>query len=319
MWYLKDSSPPIHSPIAIPLYSWPQKTRRSQDAHLLYRGDPGGPCWNRLLNLQRVLDLHGSHPSALRTADPLRLQPRRTRGVGRRLRSDPVRRPQWRGQMCHQHVRTGNPSRHHVANPHGSAANGLPAVPVAFSGDTTFAIAVLTRQVFSDVSGEYKDFGANGTVLITTDVVCLTRVGSARFPFLLFSSPLPDHLEFRLCASRSTDDALDLGSPQHHPDPGHFPGLCVCGLHRYLPDLRRASFRLNPDRGLGTLRRFPQSRNPGADKTAGRHWDLSACRKFQIGSGLRMAMRLSRCCVYPPDVRTLFFVYQTKSIAIFTM
>lgn len=48
--------------------------------------------------------------------------------------------------------------------------NGLPGVIVAVDAATTRAFAVETRQVFSDVTGEYTDF-ANGTTIIHTIVV----------------------------------------------------------------------------------------------------------------------------------------------------
>lgn len=53
-----------------------------------------------------------------------------------------------------------------------SAADGLPPVIVAVGGQAAHDFALLTRQVFSKVTGEYVDFAANGTTDIITNVVC---------------------------------------------------------------------------------------------------------------------------------------------------
>ncbi|KAG4420444.1 hypothetical protein IFR04_006460 [Cadophora malorum] len=50
------------------------------------------------------------------------------------------------------------------------AANGLPPVPFSYSGSSSYAFGVETRQLFSSVTGEYKDFPDNGTALIKTNV-----------------------------------------------------------------------------------------------------------------------------------------------------
>jgi hypothetical protein len=52
-----------------------------------------------------------------------------------------------------------------------SAANGLPPIPVAVNGQTSYDFAVASRQVFSKVTGDYVDFPSNGTTEIITDVV----------------------------------------------------------------------------------------------------------------------------------------------------
>lgn len=52
-----------------------------------------------------------------------------------------------------------------------SAADGLPPIPVSYSGSSSYAFGVETRQLFSSVTGEYTDFPANGTALINTNVV----------------------------------------------------------------------------------------------------------------------------------------------------
>lgn len=55
------------------------------------------------------------------------------------------------------------------------AANGAPPIPVAIDRTTTLAFADSTRQVFSEVTGQYKDFPANGTTDIITNVVWTDR------------------------------------------------------------------------------------------------------------------------------------------------
>lgn len=50
-------------------------------------------------------------------------------------------------------------------------ANGLPGVLVAVDDTTTRAVALSTRQAFSEVTGEYIDFPNNGTTDIMTNVV----------------------------------------------------------------------------------------------------------------------------------------------------
>ncbi|KAE8445868.1 hypothetical protein EG329_012791 [Mollisiaceae sp. DMI_Dod_QoI] len=50
------------------------------------------------------------------------------------------------------------------------AADGLPAVPVAVDRTTAVAFTIYSRDLFSSVTGEYLDFPANGTTVITTNV-----------------------------------------------------------------------------------------------------------------------------------------------------
>lgn len=54
-----------------------------------------------------------------------------------------------------------------------SAADGLPPVPVAVNRKSSYNFAVLTRQVFTKVTGQYVDFPANMTTDIITNVLCL--------------------------------------------------------------------------------------------------------------------------------------------------
>jgi hypothetical protein len=51
-----------------------------------------------------------------------------------------------------------------------SYPNGGGPVPVGVTGNGVVAFGTETRQVFSKVTGEYSDFGANGTALILTNV-----------------------------------------------------------------------------------------------------------------------------------------------------
>ncbi|KAH7346852.1 hypothetical protein BKA65DRAFT_595287 [Rhexocercosporidium sp. MPI-PUGE-AT-0058] len=51
------------------------------------------------------------------------------------------------------------------------SANGLPPIPFSYSGSSSYAFGVETRQLFSSVTGEYTDFPGNGTALINTNVV----------------------------------------------------------------------------------------------------------------------------------------------------
>ncbi|KAK5168959.1 uncharacterized protein LTR77_006268 [Saxophila tyrrhenica] len=54
-------------------------------------------------------------------------------------------------------------------------ADGTCPIPVATTGSGTYDFAVETRQVFSDVTGEYIDFADNGTTLINTNVTLGVR------------------------------------------------------------------------------------------------------------------------------------------------
>ncbi|KAF8865704.1 hypothetical protein BDZ45DRAFT_684226 [Acephala macrosclerotiorum] len=55
------------------------------------------------------------------------------------------------------------------------AANGLPPLPVAIDRSTTELFAKATRQLFSEVTGYYIDFPANGTTDIQTNVTLGVR------------------------------------------------------------------------------------------------------------------------------------------------
>lgn len=49
--------------------------------------------------------------------------------------------------------------------------DGSCPIPVALTGAGTYDFAISSRQVFSNLTGEFIDFPANGTVLINTEVV----------------------------------------------------------------------------------------------------------------------------------------------------
>ncbi|KAH6716542.1 hypothetical protein DL95DRAFT_459602 [Leptodontidium sp. 2 PMI_412] len=72
------------------------------------------------------------------------------------------------------------------------AANGLPPIPVSYSGSSSYAFGVETRQLFSSVTGEYTDFPANGTALINTNVTLGAR-SAIPIPVVFFAHVYLDY------------------------------------------------------------------------------------------------------------------------------
>lgn len=71
-----------------------------------------------------------------------------------------------------------------------SHADGLPQAPVAVTGETTYDFALATRQVFSQVTGQYRDY-ANLTTIIDTNVT-LGALHALTVPVTFFANVLLD-------------------------------------------------------------------------------------------------------------------------------